>query len=186
METLSFIYGMDFNLIRRYSVVEGGSALERRLTAILTADVVGFSKMMAADEEGTLELLKVHRSSVFEPAVSAHNGRIIKLMGDGTLVEFASVVDAVKCAVAIQSTRNSDEGQVSLRIGVNLGDVIVDGDDIYGDGVNVAARLEALAEPGGICISGRVYDQVENKLDFKYDYMGEQTVKNISKPVQCL
>ncbi|MEX0860488.1 MAG: adenylate/guanylate cyclase domain-containing protein, partial [Cucumibacter sp.] len=124
----------------------------RRLAAILAADVVGYSRMMAADETGTLTALKAHREALFNPAVERHNGRIVKLIGDGTLVEFASVVDAVRCALDIQlavAAITPGPTQIKLRIGVNLGDVIIDGDDIYGDGVNVAARLEPLAEPGG-------------------------------------
>jgi class 3 adenylate cyclase len=131
----------------------------RKLAAILVADVVGYSKLMAEDESGTLARLKEHRSKVFDPNISQHNGRIIKLMGDGTLVEFVSVVDAVECALAIQSALANGVGFIQLRIAVNLGDVIIDGDDIYGDGVNIAARLEALAEPGGICISSIVHDR---------------------------
>lgn len=130
--------------------------MERRLAAILAADVVGYSKLMAEDEDTTLVQLQAHRTDLFDPKVDEHNGRIIKLMGDGTLVEFTSVVDAVKCAIAIQANLAELGGNLQLRIGINLGDVIVDGDDIYGDGVNVAARLEALAEAGGICISSVV------------------------------
>jgi adenylate cyclase len=125
----------------------------RRLAAILAADVVGYSRMMGADEAGTLAALKRHRETLFNPAVAAHNGRVVKLVGDGTLVEFSSVVEAVKCAMAIQravkAEARSDGNGVMLRIGINLGDVIIDGDDIYGDGVNVAARLESIADPGG-------------------------------------
>ena len=127
----------------------------RRLAAILAADVVGYSRMMGTDEAGTLAALKRHREAIFDPAVAAHGGRVVKLMGDGTLVEFASVVDAVNCALAIQqamSEMRSNGARITLRIGINLGDVIIDGDDIYGDGVNVAARLEPLAETGGICV----------------------------------
>ncbi len=132
----------------------------RRLAAILAADVVGYSRMMAADEAGTLAALKAHRETAFDPAVARHHGRIVKLIGDGTLVEFASVVDAVTCALAIQQAAQADNGAggpgIVLRIGINLGDVIIEGDDIYGDGVNVAARLEPLAEPGGICVASIV------------------------------
>src|SRR6185295_17456522 len=127
----------------------------RRLAAILAADVVGYSRMMASDEAGTLAALKSHREAVFDPAVAEHRGRIVKLMGDGTLVEFGSVVDAVKCALVVQRSTSLAKPEVGptivLRIGINLGDIVVDGDDIYGDGVNIAARLEPLAEPGGIC-----------------------------------
>jgi len=141
----------------------------RRLAAILAADVVGYSRMMGADEAGTLAGLKHHRQTVFDPAVAQHKGRVVKLIGDGALVEFASVVDAVKCALDIQRTvkaKTEPNGKgIVLRIGINLGDVIVDGDDIYGDGVNVAARLEPLAEPGGICVSAIVYESVGNRID---------------------
>ncbi len=120
---------------------------KRRLAAILAADVIGFSRMMADDETGTLEALKAHRAEFFDPLTAQHNGRIVKLMGDGVLVEFGSVVDAVLCAVDVQTQLAAEDGIIKLRIGINLGDVIVDGDDVYGDGVNVAARLEAIAEP---------------------------------------
>ena len=139
----------------------------RRLAAILAADVVGYCRMMASDEVGTLAALKRHREVIFDPAVDEYSGRIVKLIGDGTLVEFASVVDAVKCAVAMQRAvawpSATCRPQIKLRIGVNLGDVIIDGDDIYGDGVNVAARLEALAEPGGICVASIVNESVGNR-----------------------
>ena len=140
----------------------------RRLAAILAADVVGYSRMMGADEAGTLAALKRHREAVFDPAVAAHNGRIVKLIGDGTLVEFASVVDAVNCALAIQRAIAAEAPagpKITLRIGVNLGDVIIDGDDIYGDGVNVAARLEPLAEPGGVCVASIVNESVGSRID---------------------
>ena len=133
--------------------------INRRLAAILAADVVGYSRLMGANEEGTLAALKRHREAVFDPAVAAHNGRIVKLIGDGVIAEFGSVVDAVNCALSVQrsSIRTPDHGAsqpaIVLRIGINLGDVIIEGDDIYGDGVNIAARLEPLAEPGGICVS---------------------------------
>ncbi len=165
--------------------------VQRRLTAILVADVVGYSRLMGEDEAGTLARLKTHRESLVEPEVAARQGRIVKLMGDGILIAFASVVDAVACAVAIQRgmaerTEGEPEKQrFAFRIGVNLGDVIIDGEDIYGNGVNVAARLEGLAEPGGICISGRVLDQVEKNLDVGFAYLGPQEVKNIEKPVNA-
>jgi len=159
----------------------------RRLVAILAADVVGYSKMMAADEAGTLAALKAHRESVFNPSVERHNGRIVKLIGDGTLVEFTSVVDAVKCALDIQ-LRAADEArgdfEIKLRIGVNLGDVIIDGDDIYGDGVNVAARLEPLAETGGICVSSIVNESVGTRVDVSFEDGGEVAVKNIDRPIR--
>ncbi len=160
----------------------------RRLAAILAADVVGYSRMMAADEDGTLAALKRHRETAFDPAVERHHGRIVKLIGDGTLVEFASVVDALKCALAIQQAAHGEEKNsasgIVLRIGVNLGDVIVDGDDIYGDGVNVAARLEPLAEPGGICIASIVNESVGTRIDATFRDGGEVRVKNIDRPIR--
>ena len=163
--------------------------MERRLAAILAADVVGYSRLMGADEEGTLTALNAHRSEFIDPKVAEHHGRIFKTMGDGFLVEFASVVDAVRCAIELQREMSGrDAGvpqdrRIVLRIGVNLGDVIVEGDDIFGDGVNVAARLEGLAEPGGICIAGSVYEQVKAKIDAGYDFLGKQEVKTIAAPV---
>src|SRR5258706_12448914 len=138
----------------------------RRLAAILAADVVGYSRLMGGDETGTLAALKRHREAVMDPAIRAHNGRVVKLMGDGTLAEFPSVVDAVDCALTMQRSpaRDGNGPAITLRIGVNLGDVIVEGDDIYGDGVNVAARLEPLAEPGGICVSSIVPESVANRI----------------------
>ena len=165
--------------------------VERRLAAILAADVVGYSRLMGADEVGTLARLQALRAEAVDPVIAEHNGRIVKLMGDGALVEFGSVVDAVECAVAVQNavaeaSGEMAEGQrIEFRIGVNLGDVIIDGDDIYGDGVNVAARLQEIAEPGGVCISGSVFDQVKGKLDAAFDDMGAQDVKNIAEPVRA-
>src|SRR5437899_6570819 len=162
----------------------------RRLTAILAADVVGYSRLMRADEEGTHERFKIHRSELVFPKVREHHGRIVKYTGDGMLAEFPSIVEAVLCAVEVQcgmSRRNqgiSDDERISLRIGVNLGDVIAEPEDIYGDGVNIAARLEALAEPGGICISGTVYDQIRDRLPYPLDDLGEQSIKNIARPVR--
>ena len=163
---------------------------ERRLAAILMADVVGYSQLMEADETGTLRAVMQHRRDVIDPAIATNKGRLVKLMGDGTLVEFASVVDAVNCAMEIQqktAERNAEfspDRRIELRIGINLGDVIVDGDDIYGEGVNVAARLEGLAEPGGICLSGSVHDAIGNKLSLHCEFLGEQQVKNLLKPVR--
>ena len=163
--------------------------MERRLAAILAADVVGYSRLMGTDEAGTLAALQELRAEVIDPTITRHNGRIVKLMGDGTLVEFASVVGAVECAVEIQqgmSERGAEvpkEKRIELRIGINLGDVIVEGDDIYGDGVNVAARLESLAEPGGICVSGSVFNQVKNKVEPGFEDLGERQLKNIAEPV---
>jgi adenylate cyclase len=159
----------------------------RRLAAILAADVVGYSRMMGVDEAGTLLALKHHREAVFDPLVARHGGRIVKLIGDGTLVEFTSVVDAVDCALEIQRTVASEVGdgpRITLRIGVNLGDVIVDGDEIYGDGINVAARLEPLAEPGGICVSSIVNESVGTRVDASFEDSGEVRVKNIDRPIR--
>ena len=161
----------------------------RRLAAILAADVAGYSRLMGADEEGTLAALKAVRRELGDPKVKEHRGRIVKTTGDGLLVEFSSVVDAVRCAVEVQramadrNTGVSEEKRIEFRIGINLGDIILDEDDIYGDGVNVAARLEALTEPGGICVSRVVHDQVRDKLDVVFEDMGEQQVKNIARPV---
>ncbi len=159
--------------------------MERKLTAILAADVVGYSKQMADDEESTLTNLQAHRAELFDPKIAEHHGRIIKLMGDGTLVEFASVVDAVNCAISIQSALTEADSPICLRIGINLGDVIVDGEDIYGDGVNIAARLEGLADPGGVCISNLVYQSVRSKIDATFNDIGEQSLKNIDLPIQA-
>jgi adenylate cyclase len=162
----------------------------RRLTAILAADVAGYSRLMGGDEEGTHERLKAHLRELVNPKIAEHRGRIVKNTGDGFLAEFASVVDAVRCAVEVQrgmADRNAGtppEEPMEFRVGVNLGDVIAEEHDIFGDGVNVAARLEALAEPGGICVSRLVRDQVRDKLDYTFDDMGEQQVKNIARPVR--
>jgi adenylate cyclase len=167
-----------------------GEQVNRRMAAILAADVAGYSRLMGSDEEGTLTRLKAHRRELVDPKIAEHHGRIVKTTGDGMLVEFASVVDAVRCAIDVQRgmiERNTDlpaERRIEFRIGVNLGDIIVDGDDIYGDGVNVAARLEALAEPGSICVSRAARDQVRDKFDLAFEDMGEQQVKNIARPVR--
>src|SRR5580692_10122878 len=164
--------------------------VERRLAAILAADVAGYSRLMGADEEGTLARLKALRRELADPKIKEHRGRIVKTTGDGLLIEFASVVDAVRCAVEVQremAERNADvspDGRIEFRMGINLGDIMKDGRDIYGDGVNVAARLEALAEPGGICVSRVVRDQVRDKLAFSFEDMGEQQVKNIARPIR--
>ena len=164
--------------------------VQRRLAAILAADVAGYSRLMGADEVGTLTALKAHRRELIDPAIAAHGGRIVKTTGDGALVEFASVVDAVTCAVEIQramTERNAgvaEERRIAFRIGINVGDIIIDGDDIYGDGVNVAARLEALADPGGICIGRAARDQVRDRLDIALEDLGEQSVKNIARAVR--
>ena len=165
--------------------------VERRLAAILAADVVGYSRLMGVDEEETLERLKAHRRELVDSKIREHRGRIVKTTGDGMLVEFTSVVDAVRCAVEIQRgmiDRNANtaaEKCIAFRIGINLGDVIIDGDDIYGDGVNIAARLEALAEPGGICVARTVRNQIRDKLPYALEDMGEQSVKNIARPVRA-
>jgi len=161
----------------------------RKLTAILSADVKGYSRLMGEDEEGTIRTLNAYKEGM-TGFIQKHQGRVVGTAGDSVLAEFASVVDAVRCAVEIQNefkTRNADlpeNRRMEFRIGVNLGDVVEEGDTIYGDGVNVAARIESLAEAGGICISGIVYDQIEKKLSLTYEYLGEQTVKNIEKPVR--
>ena len=165
--------------------------VERRLTAILAADVAGYSRLMGADEEGTLAALKTLRREVADPKIKEHRGRIVNTTGDGLLSEFGSVVDAVRCAVEVQremATRNAGvnaDRRIDFRIGINLSDIIVDDNDIFGDGVNIAARLEALAEPGGICVSRMVRDQVRDKLAIAFEDMGEQQVKNIARPVRA-
>ncbi len=164
--------------------------MERRLAAIMIADVVGYSRLIRADEEGTLAALKALRAELIDPKIAEHHGRVIKLMGDGMLVEFASVVDAVRAAVATQravSERNADlpeDRRMEFRVGINLGDVVIDGDDIHGDGVNIAARLEGLAAPGGICISGSVHEQVRDRIDLSFEDLGEREVKNIDRPLR--
>ena len=163
--------------------------MDRKLAAILAADVVGYSALMEQDEQGTFERLKAGRKELFEPEIARHHGHIFKLMGDGLLAEFSSVVDAVECAVALQrglAERNAavpEDQRFQVRIGINLGEVIVEGDDRYGEGVNIAARLEQIAEPGGIYVSGKVAKEVEKKLAFAFEAMGEQRVKNIAEPV---
>ncbi len=154
--------------------------LERRLAAILATDVVGYSRLMGEDEAGTLERLKSLRRELVQPKITGGRGRIVKFMGDGLLAEFPSVVEAVKCAVDIQQEMAGheadlpDERRIRLRVGVNLGDIIVEGSDIYGDGVNIAARLEGLAEPGGICISAKVYEEVGSKLPTAFEDLGAE------------
>ena len=163
--------------------------MARRLAAILASDVVGYSRLMSADEKGTHARLKALRKDFLEPKTTEHHGRVVKLTGDGALIEFASVVDAVECAAAIQKgvverqTDLPEDQQIAFRIGINIGDILIEDDDIYGDGVNVAARLEALAEPGGICVSRTVYNHVRNKVAFGFEPMGEHQVKNIPEPV---
>src|SRR6516164_9767289 len=162
----------------------------RRLAAILAADVAGYSRLMGADEEGTHKRLQAHRRELVEPKIAEHSGRVVKNTGDGMLAEFQSVVDAVRCAAELQRGMIEREAgvpegsRIRFRIGINLGDVIVEDDDIFGDGVNIAARLEALAEPGGICISRVVRDQIRDKLPYAFEDLGEQSVKNIARPVR--
>jgi class 3 adenylate cyclase len=163
---------------------------KRKLAAILSADVKGYSRLMADDEEATVNTINAYRE-VMTNLIQDHNGRVLDAKGDNVLAEFASVVDAVRCSVEVQKefkTRNEglpDQRRMEFRIGVNLGDVIEEGETIYGDGVNVAARLEGLSEAGGICISGTAYDHVKSKLALGYEYLGEQTVKNIPEPVRA-
>jgi adenylate cyclase len=164
--------------------------VERRLAAILAADVAGYSRLMGADEEGTLAALKAHRSELIDPKIAEHHGRIVKTTGDGALVEFASAVDAVRCAMEIQRAmagRNvaiPEDRRIEFRIGINVGDVIIDEGVVYGDGVNIAARVETLASPGGICISDNAYQQIKGKLELDLSNMGEQQLKNIAQPVR--
>src|SRR5258707_8616323 len=166
-------------------------ASTRRLAAILAADAVGYSRLMRADEEGTHERFKAHRRELVDPKIREHHGRLVKYTGDGMLAEFPSVVEAVLCAVEVQcgmSHRNlgvADHERISFRIGINVGDVIAEPEDIYGDGVNIAARLEALAEPNGICISQTVYEQIRDKLPYPFEDIGQQSVKNIARPLHA-
>jgi adenylate cyclase len=156
---------------------------ERRLAAILATDVVGYSRLMGGDEEGTLAALKSLRKSLIDPKIAEHSGRVVKTTGDGALVEFASAVNAARCAIDIQRAmmeRNaeiSEDHRIELRIGINVGDIIIEGEDIYGDGVNIAARLEGIAKAGGICISRQGFEQIEGKLQFAYREMGPQISK---------
>ncbi|WP_264214311.1 tetratricopeptide repeat protein [Leisingera thetidis] len=163
--------------------------MDRRLAAILAADVVGYARLISFDESGTLAALMAHIQELIEPKITEHKGRIVKLMGDGILAEFPSAVEAVLCAVQIQQSmvmRNRevpDDLRVIFRVGINIGDIVVEGEDIYGDGVNVASRIEGLADPGGVCVARNVFSQVNNKLNFTFDYLGEKAVKNIEEPV---
>ena len=164
--------------------------VERRLMAILAADVAAYSRLVGADEEGTLAQWKAHFRELIEPKIAEHHGRIVRITGDGLLVEFASVIAAVQCAVEVQRAmveRNTgvlQENRIEFRMGINVGDIIIDGTDMWGDGVNVAARLEALAEPGGICASSRVQEDVQGRLDIAFEDIGEQQLKNIARPVR--
>src|SRR6516225_8901091 len=167
-----------------------GGRIERRLAAVLAADVAGYSRRMGSDEVGTARALREHLTAT-EALVAKHGGRLVKTTGDGVLLEFVSVVDAVECAVAMQAVmaeRNEGvpaERRMLFRIGINLGDILIDGDDILGDGVNVAARLEGIAEPGGICISSSAYDQVRGKVAVEFADLGEQRLKNIARPIRA-
>jgi class 3 adenylate cyclase len=167
----------------------GVERVERRLAAIVAVDVAGYSRLMGRDEEGTLAALRAIRRELSDPKITEHQGRIVKTMGDGLLIEFASVVGAVRCSVEVQramAERNAEvpaDRRIDFRVGIHQGDIIVEDGDIFGDGVNLAARLEALAEPGGICVSRVVYDEVRDKLDLAFDDLGEQQVKNIARPV---
>jgi adenylate cyclase len=162
----------------------------RRLAAILAADVAGYSRLIGADEGGTLQALKATRAEVIDPTIAAHNGRLVKTTGDGLLVEFSSVVDALRCATEVQAgmaERNTavpSDKRIEFRIGIYMGDIVVEDGDIFGDGVNAAARLEALAEPGGICVSARVQEDATGKLDLVFKDLGEQALKNIARPVR--
>src|SRR6516162_9769633 len=164
---------------------------QRRLAAILAADIAGYSRLIGADEEGTLSRIRSIRAEVIDPRITAHRGRLVKTTGDGLLVEFASVVDALRCASEVQqllAARNEGTSvaeRIEFRIGINMGDVVVEDGDILGDGVNVAARLEALAEPGGICVSARVQEDAAGRLDLTFADMGEQDLKNIARPVRA-
>src|ERR1700741_4986061 len=164
---------------------------QRRLAAIVSADVAGYSRLMGRDDSETLARLKAHRRELIDPKIAEYGGRIVKTTGDGLLLEFPSVVDAVRCAVDVQrgmAERNAGvppEQRIDFRIGVNVGDIIIDGDDIFGDGVNVAARLQTLAEPGEICVSKVVRDQVLDKLNFAFEDLGSQKVKNIARPIEA-
>ena len=166
-------------------------APERRLAAILAADVAGYSRLMGEDEEGTLARLTAHRRELFDPAIERHRGRIVKTTGDGLLAEFQSVVDAVRCAAEVQSgmaSRNDGtpaNQRIAFRIGINVGDIVEQDGDIFSDGVNIAARLEGIAEPGGVCISQRVQEDAAGRTGFAFEYGGEQSLKNIARPVRA-
>jgi TolB-like protein/class 3 adenylate cyclase len=165
-----------------------GGRVERRLAAVLAADIAGYSRLMGVDEVGTLAALKALRREIFDPTIAEHNGRIVKTTGDGMLVEFASAVDAVTCAVAVQGKMaecdDSTKHEIAFRIGINVGDIIIDSEDIFGDGVNVAARVENECEPGGVCLSDDTYRQVRSKLPFDFDDLGERSLKNIDRPIR--
>jgi class 3 adenylate cyclase len=177
-------------LLGRQSHCMAEERVQRRLAAILAADVAGYSRLMGADEEGTLERLKAHRRELIDPKIAEHHGRIVKTTGDGMLVAYASVVDAVRCAVEVQqrmTERNADvpgDHRIEFRVGINLGDIIIDGDDIHGDGVNIAARLQAMAEPGAVCLSAGAWEHARGKVSFGADDLGQRQLKNIERPVR--
>jgi adenylate cyclase len=168
-----------------------GERVERRLAAILAADIVGYSRLMGRDEVGTLSRIRSHRREFIDPKIAEHKGRIVKTTGDGLLIEFTSVIDAVRCAAEWQSgmtertAADTDGAKIEFRIGINVGDVVVEDSDIFGDGVNIAARLEGLAEPGGICVSARVREDAAGKLDVTFEDLGEQNLKNIARPLRA-
>ena len=175
--------------VLRRGAPDRDTAPARRIAAILAADVAGYSRLVGADEVGTLARLKTHRRELVDPKIDEHRGRIVNTTGDGLLVEFASAVDAVRCALAMQrgmaaSAVGAPEGQIQFRVGINVGDVLADGDDILGDSVNIAARLEGIAEPGGICLSAAAYEQVRGKIELAVTDMGEQDLKNIARPLR--
>ncbi len=175
--------------VLRRGAADREAASVRRISAILAADVAGYSRLVGDDEEGTLTRLRALRRDLIDPKIGAHRGRIVRIMGDGFLVEFASAVDAVRCAVAVQrgaaaAAAGPPERRIEFRVGVNVGDVLADGDDIHGDSVNIAARLEGIAEPGGICLSAAAYEQVRGKIEIAVADMGEQDLKNIARPLR--
>ena len=175
--------------VLRRGVPEREATPTRRIAAILAADIAGYRRLVGDDEEGTLARVRALRRGLIDPEIGAHRGRIVKTTGDGILIEFASVVDAVRCAVAVQrglagATDEPAERRLQYRVGINVGDVLTDGDDILGDSVNIAARLEAIAEPGGICLSAAAYEQVRGKIEIEVDDMGEQDLKNIARPLR--
>src|SRR5690242_12003615 len=164
----------------------------RRLAAIISADVAGYSRLMGRDESGTLAALRLLRREVIDPLIDTHGGRIVKTTGDGLLLEFPSVVDALRCVLKVQTAMAAkvadvpEDQRLAFRMGLHVGDIIIDGDDIFGDGVNIAARLQEIAPPGGVCVSGRVYDDVGNRLDAKFEDSGIAQLKNIARPIQIL
>jgi class 3 adenylate cyclase len=176
--------------VLRRGAQDASTAATRRLAAILAADIAGYSRLIENDEEGTLARLRSLRRELIDPAVAAHHGRIVKTTGDGLLIEFASVVDAVRCAIAMQrgvaaGNRAAKAVPIEYRVGINLGDIVIDGDDILGDSVNIAARLEGIAEPGGICLSAAAHDQVTGKIAAEFADLGEQSLRNMVRPLRA-